>query len=91
LRRTVTRVEHPHLSFQAGVDPGRAWQLQVYVNDQRILDELIDGIAASNWRDIDLDLSAFKSQNVTLRLYQLVLIPHHEAGNAYWRDLVVSK
>ena len=91
LRRTVTLGEHPHLSFQAGVDPGRAWQLQVYVNDQRILDELIDGTADSKWRDINLDLSAFRSQNVTLRLYQLVLIPHHEAGNAYWRDLVVSK
>jgi ADP-ribosylglycohydrolase len=91
LRRTVTLGEDPHLSFHAGVDPGRAWQLQVYVNDQRILDQLIDGTADSKWRDINLDVSTFRGQNVTLRLYQLVLIPHHEAGNAYWRDLVVSR
>lgn len=91
LRRAATLGEHPHLSFQAGVDPGRAWQLQVYVNDQRILDELVDGTADSKWRNINLDLAAFRDQNVTLRLYQLVLISHHEAGNAYWRDLVLSK
>ena len=83
--------EHPRLSFQVGVDCGRAWQLKVYVNDQRILDELIDGTADAKSRDINLDLSAFGGQNVTLRLYQLVLIPQHEAGNAYWRHLVVSK
>jgi hypothetical protein len=29
-------------------------------------------------------------QEVVLRLYQRVLIPHHEAGNAYWRDLIVK-
>jgi hypothetical protein len=91
LRRSVTLSQHPHLSFQAGVDVGRAWQLQVYVNDQRILDELIDGSTDSKWRNINLDLGAFRGQNVTLRLYQLVLIPHHEAGNAYWRDLVLSQ
>jgi ADP-ribosylglycohydrolase len=91
LRRTVTLGEHPHLTFQAGVDNGRAWRLQVYANDQRILDQLIDGISDSKWRDIDVDLAAFAGQNVTLRLYQFVLIPHHEAGNAYWRNLALSK
>ena len=89
LRRTVTLGERSRLSFQAGVDSDRAWRLQVYANDQRILDQLIDG-AESRWRDISLDLSGFSGQTVTLRLYQFVLIPHHEAGNAYWRNLVVS-
>ncbi|MGA8150120.1 MAG: ADP-ribosylglycohydrolase family protein [Terriglobales bacterium] len=91
LRRTATLGEHPDLSFQAGVDADRAWRLQIYVNDQRLLDELIDGIADSKWRDIHIDLSAFKGQEVTLRLYQFVLVPHHEAGNAYWRNLVLSE
>lgn len=91
LRRTAELGEHPHLGFQAGVDPGRAWRLQVYVNDQRLLDQLIDGVSDSKWRDISVDLSAFSGQNVTLRLYQFVLIPHHEAGNAYWRGLVLAK
>jgi hypothetical protein len=91
LRRTVTLREPARLSFHAGADPERAWKLQVYVNDQRILDQLIDGSSDSKWKDINVDLSAFTGQNVTLRLYQFVLIPHREAGNAYWRDLVLSK
>jgi hypothetical protein len=83
------------LQFKAGVDPGRAWQLQVFVNDQIVLDKLIVGNVASvqsgsrHWQDIRVDLSHYKDQTVVLRLYQRVLIPHHEAGNAYWRDLSV--
>jgi hypothetical protein len=29
-------------------------------------------------------------QSVALRLYQRVLLPHREAGNAYWRKLVLE-
>jgi hypothetical protein len=75
----------------AGVDPGRAWQLQVYVNDDNLLDTLIEGASKSRyWRDVNLDLSKYADQEVVVRLYQRVLIPHHEAGDAYWRDLVVK-
>jgi ADP-ribosylglycohydrolase len=83
--------DSPSLQFQAGVDPGRAWQLQVYVNDEQILDKLIKGSSETRrWLDVHLDLSKYKNQQVVLRLYQRVLIPHHEAGNAYWRNLVVK-
>ena len=91
LRRTVPVGKNSTLTFKAGVDPGRAWQLQIYVNDDRVLDRLIEGISdARKWQDIDVDLSKYADQEVVLRLYQRVLIPHHEAGNAYWRDLVVK-
>jgi hypothetical protein len=95
LRRTIHLGPAPSLQFKAGVDPGRAWQLQVFVNDQIVLDKLIVGSAAAvqsgsrHWQDIRVDLSHYKNQTVVLRLYQRVLIPHHEAGNAYWRDLSV--
>jgi hypothetical protein len=84
------------LQFKAGVDVGRAWQLQVYVNDKKMFDKLIDGLYESgqsdsrHWEDISIDLSDYKNQKVVLRLYQRVLVPHHEAGNAYWRDLSVQ-
>ena len=91
LRRTVRLGNQLSLQFKAGVDPGRAWQLQVYVNDDVVLDELIDGVSDTrDWRQFSLDLSKYQGQEVVLRLYQRVLIPHHEAGNAYWRDLVVQ-
>lgn len=91
LRRTVQLGKNSTLTLKAGVDPGRAWQLQVYVNDDRALDKVIEGMSdARRWQDIDVDLSKYAGQEVVLRLYQRVLIPHHEAGNAYWRDLVVK-
>ncbi len=96
LRRTASLGPAPSLKFKAGVDVGRAWQLEVFVNDTKILDQLIEGLYATgesdsrHWEEIDLDLSEYKNQTVVLRLYQRVLIPFHEAGNAYWQDLIVQ-
>jgi len=88
LQRTAKLGGAPVLQFQAGVDPGRVWQLQIYVNDGKVLDKMIDGSSDTRtWREIKIDLSAYKNQQVVLRLYQRVLVPHHEAGNAYWRGL----
>jgi hypothetical protein len=86
----------PSLKFKFGDDVERAWQLQVFVNDKKIVDKLIDGLCASDqsdsrhWEEISIDLTDYKNQTVVLRLYQRVLVPHHEAGNAYWRDLTVQ-
>jgi hypothetical protein len=91
LRRTARLGKNTTLKFKAGVDPGRVWQLQVYVNDDKVLDRLIEGLSETRkWQDIDVDLSKYTDQEVDLRLYQRVLIPHHEAGNAYWRDLIAK-
>lgn len=91
LKRAVKLGDDPSLQFQVGADTGRAWQLQVYVNDEEVLDKLVEGFSETRqWQDIQLDLSKYKSQQVALRLYQRVLIPHHEAGNAYWRNLAVK-
>ena len=88
LRRTVSVGKNSELTFKAGVDPGRAWQLQVYVNDDKVLDKLIDNQTGTRkWEDMDVDLGKYADQEIALRLYQRVLIPQHEAGNAYWRDL----
>jgi ADP-ribosylglycohydrolase len=92
LKRVISLGKDPVLTFKAGVDSGRAWQLQVYVNDDKVLDKLIDSqTEARKWEDMEVDLSKYASQEVALRLYQRVLIPHREAGNAYWRDLKVKQ
>jgi hypothetical protein len=96
LKRTIHLGPTPSLNFKAGVDVGRTWQLQVYVNDKKILDKLIEGLFESHqsdsrhWEEVHLDLSEYKNQTVVLRLYQRVLVPHHEAGNAYWRELTTE-
>ena len=91
LRRALRLGADPFLKVQVAADSGRAWQLQVYVNDEKVLDKLIEGLSEGrNWQEIDLDLSKYKTQEVVVRLYQRVLIPHHEAGNAYWRHLTIN-
>jgi len=88
LHRRTKLGDHPSLSFTAGVDPGRAWQLQVYVNDDQVLDRLMESASDKlGWQNIQIDLSSYRQKEVVLRLYQRVLVPQHEAGNAYWRDL----
>ena len=92
LRRTVKLGSNSILKFQAGVDPGRAWQLQVYMNDDKVLDKLIEGRSETReWQAIEFSLAKYANQEVVLRLYQRVLIPGREAGNAYWRELVVNE
>jgi hypothetical protein len=96
LQRTMRFGPEPSLKFQAGADLGRAWQLQVFIDDTKVLDKLIDGVFATDesatrhWENIQIDLSGYANQTVVLQLYQRVLVPYHEAGNAYWRDLKVE-
>jgi hypothetical protein len=91
LRRGLRLGAGPFLKFQVAADSGRPWQLQVYVNDERVLDKLIKGVSEGrDWQEIDLDLSKYKTQEVVVRLYQRVLIPYHEGGNAYWRHLTIN-
>jgi len=35
----------------------------------------------------NLDLARYQNQTVAIRLYGLILVPGHEAGNSYWKNL----
>jgi hypothetical protein len=94
LRRSVELSDTPSLTLDAGADAGRAWHLQVFVNNDKVLDRLIEGSQMTqenalerHWEHIHLDLAAYRKQYVIIRLYDLVLVPNHQAGNAYWRCL----
>jgi hypothetical protein len=93
LRRTVTLGPAPALSFRAGVDSGRAWELDVLADNKLLLKKTIaapPAAQARHWEDVRLDLGAFAGKSVQLRLYQRVLVAGHTAGNAYWKDLRVE-
>ena len=93
LRRVVTPAAGVRLAFRAGVDPGRAWRLQVYADNKRVLDKLIEAPAGAkdrHWEDVKVDLAAFEGTPVTLRLFQRVLIAGKTAGNAYWNAFEVK-
>jgi hypothetical protein len=106
LRQTVSLSDSPSLDFDAGVDPGRTWHLEIFVNNDKVLDRLIEGPpatprsaadrrlptteemdAARHWEHVHLDLSSYRKQSVVMRLYDLILVPGHEAGNSYWKKL----
>ena len=96
LRRSVHLGDHPTLTFDAGADAGRTWHLIVFVNNDRILDRLIAGgplreeyLSERHWEHISLDLAAYKSQSAVIRIYDLVLVPNHYAGNSYWRKIEI--
>lgn len=95
LRRELKLSSSPTLTFQAGVDGTRAWQLDVYCNNKRVLTKLINGGETSapenrRWEDVKVDLKAFANQDVQLRLYQRVLLPDRIPGNAYWKNVLVK-
>ena len=91
LRRTLKLSEQPALSFQAGADAGRAWELNVYANNKLLDKRIIDGgTDTRRWHEVKVDLSEFAGQKVRLRLYQRVLAPNRLAGNAYWKALRVE-
>jgi hypothetical protein len=105
LECTLKLSDKPSLSFDAGADAGRTWHLSVFVNNDRIADKLIDGPPVAHgpgwtprppspeerhWEHVELDLSAYKGQSVVIRLYDLILVPGHQAGNSYWKNLNVQ-
>jgi hypothetical protein len=88
LRRTFKLSAKPSLHFQVGCDAGRAWELNVYVNNKEILKQIIEnGDGTRKWHHMSVDLKEFADLKVHLRLYQRVLVPNRVAGNAYWKAL----
>ena len=95
LRRTLTLGRQAVLRFEAGVDAGRAWLLDVFVNNVNRLSRTIDGASSASatdrrWEQVEVDLAQFAGQELMIRLYQRVLVPDRVAGNAYWRNLRVE-
>ena len=81
------------LRIEVGVDPGRAFDLEIYVDNDRLRRERIElgaGAPQLAFTKIEQDLTPFAGKVVTLRVYQRVLIPDRVGGNAYWKMLEVQ-
>jgi hypothetical protein len=97
LRRSIELGDKASLTFDVGADAGRTWHLMVFINNDKFLDRLIEGAplqagipSERRWEHIALDLSRYKRQHVVVRLYDLVLVPDHYAGNSYWRRIEIQ-
>jgi hypothetical protein len=92
-RRKVRLGPGAALRIEVGVDPGRAFDLEVYADNERLRRERIELAASAPglaFTTIEEGLSRFTGQEVTLRIYQRVLLPDRVAGNAYWKTLEVT-
>ncbi|HXD78618.1 MAG TPA: ADP-ribosylglycohydrolase family protein [Puia sp.] len=90
LSRTLKVNGEKQISFEAGVDSGRAWELNVFINNRKMFANVIEGREKGRrWQTIKLDISSFEGQTVKIRLYQRVLITGKEAGNAYWKHIEI--
>lgn len=89
LMRKMTLSAAPMLRVEAGADGGRAWALDVHVDNQRVLSRTIQAKGKEReWQTVEVDLRAMAGKPVTLRLIQRVLLgPEYASGNAYWRNL----
>ncbi len=91
LRRTVTLSGEPRLMFEAGAEPGRAWELTVYADNKVLFKEVVVSNSSERaWRTLDIDLKEFAGRETTLRLYQRVFVPNRVAGNALWKNVVLK-
>lgn len=91
LRRTLKLGNAPSLELRVAADPGKAWELNVYADNRRLLAETIEGGDEVSFETLKVDLGDFAGRETTLRLYQRVLMPGQlkVPGVAYWKSPVV--
>ena len=91
MRRTALGAA-PRLRVDVGADGGRAWALDVHVENRQLLTRTIQARSAEReWQTVDVDLKEYAGRTVTIRLIQRVLLgPEHAPGNAYWRSLTLE-
>jgi hypothetical protein len=91
LERTIEIQDQKTLSFDAGVDSARAWDLSVFVDNKSVLNKQMLGTAEPRkWEPVSVDLTPYRGKKITIRIYQRVLVRGREAGNAYWRNLQIK-
>lgn len=90
LRRALPLGNAPSLDCDVGADADHAWHLEIFVNNDKVHNELIEGKESGrNWVHVHIDLGKYKNQMVVIRLYDLILVPGHKAGNSYWKQLKI--
>jgi hypothetical protein len=97
LRGVVLRTEvafgcGPSLDLEVAAEPGRAWRLEVFANNDRLLSELIEGAKEGlGWRTVHVPVQHLAGQRVQLRLYQRTLIGGRLPSPAFWRAIRLER
>lgn len=92
LRHTATLGPAPALELQVGADAGKAWELNIFAGNDKVLSKtIVGGEKGQAWQNVSVDLKAYANRQTTLRLYQRVLLPGQlkVPGNAYWKAIII--
>ncbi len=92
LHRKVKLGDKPSLELQVAADPGKAWELNVYAGNRRVLEKVIEGTATEvQFETLKIDLADVAERETTLRLYQRILLPGKlkVPSKAHWKSPVV--
>jgi len=95
ITRSAKLGANPKLTVEVGVDRGRGWALDVWVDNERVSSTTVSGGpgggapgADIQWQLVETDLKRWAGGTVQIRLMQRVLLgPAHQPGNAYWKNL----
>ncbi|MEO6003903.1 MAG: ADP-ribosylglycohydrolase family protein [Opitutus sp.] len=86
LRRHARVGPEGHLTLEVASEPDRAWELAVYAENDLLTKRTVSsGSAGRDWQTITVDLKEYAGHEITLRLYQRVLVSGRVPGNALWR------
>jgi hypothetical protein len=90
LSRSAKLGQSPKLHFEVAAEARKAWELNVYVGNDQVLNKVIEGDNESiRWQAVELDLSKYANEQKTIRLYQRVLLPglYKVPSNAHWKSI----
>ena len=92
LTRDVTPKAASILNLEAAADSGRAWGLDIYIDNIRVESRIIESKGDTRtWQRVEVPLANYNGKKVNIRLFQLVLLgPKYAPGNAYWRNLQIT-
>ena len=76
--------------LDVSAEPGKAWHLEVFAGNDRVLSRLIEGTNGERSpRRIQVGLEAFSGATLQLRIYQRTLVGSRLPSPAYWHKLEV--
>lgn len=84
MRRRVEIQQQKLLTVEVSAEPGTAWQLDIFANDEALASRIIEKDSAVEWSSVQVDLGRYAGQ---LRLFQRALIPGKTSGSARWRRI----
>ncbi|HOL71141.1 MAG TPA: ADP-ribosylglycohydrolase family protein [Bryobacteraceae bacterium] len=91
LRRTLRLSGTPKLYLEVSAEAGKAWHLEIFAGNDRILSQRIVGAKGERaWQQIQVGLEQYAGQDLQLRIYQRTLVFGRLPSKAFWRKIEVQ-